>query len=166
MPRSKLDVESATLREARRHIQHQLRVLQAEERALLAWRPGEQMPTPAEVVPVSPAANEEADDEAWTEAEGFAADGTAAEADAAADDMELSQRSSGSTRQHTAAGQWRMEADGGAQAAAGPSAEAAASWDGLMGELEDDSPWVSVQPPSVLSGSGVGMNVREPSDNT
>jgi len=39
-------MERATLLEARRHLEHQLRVLQAEELALLRWKPGMPLPTP------------------------------------------------------------------------------------------------------------------------
>ena len=120
-----LGVERSTLLEAQRHLERQLRVLQAEERALLRWKrwkPGMPLPTP------DPLPEEEEADASAGE-ESFPDDARMDEAQASHIALDAPPTERQPRIQPASAGSWE---------------------DHLMGEFEEDSPWLAETPPHVL----------------
>jgi len=160
-----LAAERATLLEARRHLERGLRVLQAEEQALLRWAPGQPLPMPDPVAAVAEELSEsEESEEEWLDDEAaaepsYGGDQPRVEASRGASTGEEPRYRSSQLRADV-----RMEASRGVltgvlvrvpvsgQPAASDAADDASSdWeDALEGELPEDSPWVSQSAPSVL----------------
>ena len=114
-------MERATLLNARRHLERELRVLQAEERELLRWKPGMPLPTP------DPLPEDETD--AWAGEEAYPDDARMDEAQASPIALDATPTEREPQIQPASSSSWE---------------------DHLMRELEGDSPWLAETPPQVL----------------
>lgn len=128
-----LAVERATLLKVRRHLERQLRVLQVEERALLRWEPGMPLPTP-DSLPEEEEANAEEEwggawEDAWAGEEAYPDDARMDEVQASPTATDAPPTERQPQTQPASASSWE---------------------DHLMGQLEEDSPWLAEMPPQVL----------------
>eukprot|EP00962_Isochrysis_galbana_P034758 scaffold11824_cov125-Isochrysis_galbana.AAC.1 len=137
-----LAAERATLLEGRKHIKRELRVLDAEEQALLRWVPGQPLPMPDAVPEQAEKGSDGTSDydEEW-------------EADSAADVVETGVRAS--TGNAPGVGQRGLAVDEHEAS----DCESGSDWEeDLMKQLPEDSAWLREQPPSVLSTDQLGLD--------
>eukprot|EP00967_Tisochrysis_lutea_P096041 scaffold140441_cov35-Tisochrysis_lutea.AAC.1 len=164
-----LAAERETLRLARKQLEHRLRILQAEEAALLQWKPGQPLPTP-EVVPeyLSDHSDEsdgfEESDEELEAVRGHATTVLIQPSATIEHTQRISQPSSScvATRAQGAEPASRMPQElrtPSGQHGGGGADAADSDWeDDLMDALPEDSPWVSAQAPRVLTNPGLARS--------